>query len=443
MEGCSSSNLLTVEEAANVLAVSPCWIRRHEAELPAVRVGRLVRFNSSLLQRQFSGRMPTGKPLKPNGGRMLQRYQQGSLYKRGKTSKIWYGRFREDVQTATGTIIRRTRNVRLGTLTELPTRASASVRMQQQIASHKKPTVAMTFSELHDRWQVADVPTIKRTTADYYQKILRSHILPVFGNQQVASITRENVQVFLAEQAPKYTRNTLRGMRVSLGKVLTWAMDNDWLEKNPCSKLKLPNAGVSQRKHKPLTVEQISAIVEKLKEPYATLVLFLAVTGLRIGEAIGIRWADFDGDMLTVSRTIYDGKPQSPKTESSNRSLPIPASLMMRMRALKGTEYVFRSREGTPVNPGNALKRYIRPVADSLNIQLHGWHDFRRTVATKLLRDGESPKVVSGILGNSVEILLKSYDLTETENFRAPLEQIANRLLPVVTKTAVAAAGQC
>ena len=78
------------------------------------------------------------------------------------------------------------------------------------------------------------------------------------------------------------------------------------------------------------------------------------------------------------------------------------------MESPKGTEYIFRSREGTPLNPGNALKRYIRPVAKDLNIQLHGWHDFRRTVATKLLRDGESPKVVSGILGNSVEILLKS-----------------------------------
>src|ERR1700686_4940701 len=54
--------------------------------------------------------------------------------------------------------------------------------------------------------------------------------------------------------------------------------------------------------------------------------------GLRIGEAIGIKWSDFDGDVLTVSRTIYEGKAQSPKTQKSVRSLPIPAPLLERMR---------------------------------------------------------------------------------------------------------------
>lgn len=95
------------------------------------------------------------------------------------------------------------------------------------------------------------------------------------------------------------------------------------------------------------------------------------------------------------------------------RQLPIPAVLIERMRALGETEsgYVFRSRRGKSVNPGNALKRYVHPIVQSLGIQLHGWHDFRRTIATNLLRNGESAKLVAGILGNSVEILLNAYDL--------------------------------
>ena len=366
---------------------------------------------------------------------MLQRYQRGYLYKRG-ASKVWYGRYREDSWSSDiQKIIRRTRNVRLGTLVELPTRAAASIRLQEKIAS-KKPNTGMIFSELYEKWEIADVPTMKETTASYYKKILRAHVLPVFGDKEISSISREDVQIFLAEQAPKYTRNTLRGMRVSIGKVLSWAVDCGRLEKNPCSKVKLPKPGKEETIHKSLKAEQITAIAEKLDEPYSTLVLFLAVTGLRIGEAIGIRWSDFDGDVLTVSRTIYDGKPQSPKTKKSVRSLPIPEGLISRMRELGGSEYVFRSRTGTPVNPGNVLKRYIRPVARELKIDLNGWHDFRRTVATGLLRKGESAKLVSDILGNSVEILLKSYDLPEVENFRVPLTQVAEALLPSVTKPA-------
>ena len=163
----------------------------------------------------------------------------------------------------------------------------------------------------------------------------------------------------------------------------------------------------------------------------------LAITGLRIGEAIAIRWADFERDVLKVSRRIYEGKEGTTKTEGSERSLPIPRLLLERMRALRGDGWVFRSREGTPVNPGNALKRYIRPAASELGIAIGGWYDFRHTLTTGLLRSGVDPKVVSEILGRSdVKITLDIYDHPNIENFRDPLDHIAGQLLPDVTQMA-------
>jgi integrase len=209
-----------------------------------------------------------------------------------------------------------------------------------------------------------------------------------------------------------------------------------WLEKSPCAGIKLPRAG-KRIKRTVLKPEEVVAIAQKLQEPYATLVLFLAVTGLRIGEAIGIKWSDLDGDVLRVRRTIYEGKADTTKTEHSNRSLPIPDLLLSRMRSLNSTDWVFCSREGTSLNPGNALKRYIRPVAQELGIALGGWHDFRHTVTTRLLRSGVSPKVVSEILGHSdVEITLNVYNHPEIRDFRAPLNDVANQLLRDVMKSA-------
>jgi integrase len=281
------------------------------------------------------------------------------------------------------------------------------------------------------------VPTIKASTANYYQKLIRAHILPHFGQQQISTIGRYEVEKFLAEQAKTYCRNTLRGMRVSLGRVLSWAVVCGWLEANPCSGVRLPRAGgrIIRTVLKP---DQVVAIAQRLHEPYATLVLFLAVTGLRIGEAIGIKWSDFDEDVLKICRRIYEGKADTTKTQGSNRSLPIPALLLKRLRSLGGTEWVFRSRENTPINPGNALKRYIRPVTKALGIPLGGWHDFRHTLTTGLLRSGISPKVVSEILGHSdVEITLNVYDHPEIEDFREPLAAVANQLLRDVTKSGV------
>jgi Phage integrase, N-terminal SAM-like domain len=335
----ANSNLFDVPGVARLLGVSESWVRRHAMELPTVRVGRLIRFDAALILRKFSGRITAGKPLdeaSTERTRMIQRNQKGFVYKRG-ASKVWYGRYRDDVLARNGAI--------------LP-RADAVILLQRRMAS-QKPRTTMTLTELHQRWEAAEVPTIKPTTANYYQKILRAHILPVFGEREVVRIQREDVQLFLAEQAPKYSKNTLRGMRVSMSRVLTWATENGWLEKNPCSKVRLPDCGKEERAYKPLKAEEIIALAGKLDEPFSTLVLFLAVTGLRIGEAIGIKWSDFEGDVFTVSRTIYEGKAQSPKSKKSLRPLPIPAELLKRMQALGGSEFVFRSRAGTPLNPGN------------------------------------------------------------------------------------------
>jgi integrase len=93
------------------------------------------------------------------------------------------------------------------------------------------------------------------------------------------------------------------------------------------------------------------------------------------------------------------------------------------------SEWVFCSEAGTPVNPGNALKRYVRPVVTGLGISLGGWHDFRHTLTTTLRRDGVHPKIVSGILGHSrVNLAMDVYDHATVQDFRQPLERLEARM---------------
>ena len=428
--------LLTVRDSAVLLGVSQSWVRRHARELPTVRVGRLVRFDSALLQRQFQGKYTAGNRLKPEGVKQmslrLRRYQRGYVYKTGKKIRIWYGMFREDIPQPDGRFVRRQRNVRLGTLSEFPTRAAAYEELSRRMG--RKPSVELTLAELVERWKVAVVPTLKSTTATCYLNAIRSRVIPVFGQREVSSIGRYDVETFLAKGAQMYCRNTLRGMRASLGRVLSWAIACGWLEKNPCAGVKLPHAG-KKVKRTILKPDETIAIANSLGEPYSTLVLFLAVTGLRISEAIGIKWTDFTNDVVHVSRRIYDRKEGSTKTPRSDRSLPIPESLLARMRLLGKGEWVFRSRSATPVNPGNALKRYIRPVARELGIAIGGWHDFRHTLNTRLRKRGWSARVRADILGHSsLDITEHIYDHSDSEDFRAALGEIENELLRDVTK---------
>jgi integrase len=301
----------------------------------------------------------------------------------------------------------------------------------------KQLSVELTCSGLVERWKAAVVPTIKTPTATYYLKMLNVHVLPAFGRKEISSIGRYDVEAFLAERAQRYCRNTLRGMRVSMSRVLSWAVACGWLGKNPCAGVKLPHAG-SRIKRTILKPEETIAIASKLDEPYSTLILFLAVSGLRISEAIGIKWVDFEGDVLHISRRIYEGKAGSTKNDKSDRSLPIPSSLLARMRLLGTGEWVFRSRAGTPLNPGNVLKRYVRPVVQGLGVKIGGWHDFRHTLATRSLKKWPTI-VVSEILWHSdVHTTPSVYQHVETEDFRAPLNELADELLRDVTKSSSA-----
>jgi excisionase family DNA binding protein len=220
--------LLTVVETATLLNVSESWVRRHARELPSVRLGGHLRFDRALLLRQIERKLSAGSPLKPErGSAMIQprRYQQGYVFKTGKKVKTWYGMYREDVRKADGTLMRRQRKVRLGTLAELPTKSAAAARISQLLAN-SEPTLEMYFSDLVQNWKEAVIPTLKPESARYYEKMLRLHVAPEFDTMQVAAITRHHVRTFLAGKVPRgYSRSTMKGMLTSLSSVLEYAVE--------------------------------------------------------------------------------------------------------------------------------------------------------------------------------------------------------------------------
>jgi len=393
-----------------------------------------------LLLGKFQGSVSVGNRLKPEGKTPMvkRRFQKGCLLKKGKRGQqVWYGVFREDTPNADGGFIRRQRCVRLGSVSEFPNRDMAREKLSALM--NLKPSVEMPFSELVQRWTELVVPTLKDSSAALYSYNLKRYVLPVFCTQSVSKIDREDVETFFARMAKTYRRNTLRAMRASLSTVLSWAVEHKWITENPCSDVKLPKTG-TKVKRAVLTPDNVKAIVSELEEPYATLVLFLSITGLRVGEAVGVKWSDFSGESLHVQRRIYERREGELKTDGSERFIPVPAALIERMKALcnleeqRGTQgtgdWVFKSRNGTPVDPKNAGNRYLRPAVRKLGIPMGGWHDFRHTLATQLLDQRHSAKMVAELLGHSnVTTLLTTYAHPKSEGLRGPLNERAAELL--------------
>ena len=108
-----------------------------------------------------------------------------------------------------------------------------------------------------------------------------------------------------------------------------------------------------------------------------------AETGLRAGEIAGLKLSDIEGESLTVSRTIWNLKDQSPKTENANRTLGLSPQLIslvwgqiVRQKA-KEHEYLFTSTNGTPWDMNAHRRRKLHPLLKSLEIPRAGFHAFR------------------------------------------------------------------
>jgi integrase len=139
----------------------------------------------------------------------------------------------------------------------------------------------------------------------------------------------------------------------------------------------------------------------------------------------------------TATERISNGEIGDVKSKNGVRGLPLDPALVSRMLQLGPGEWIFRSRRGTPINPGNALKRYIRPAAKAAGIVIGGWHDLRHTLNTTLRRDGVDPGVRSRILGQSgTSLATDVYDHPDASDCTQPLAVVAGRLLQDVTKTA-------
>lgn len=148
---------------------------------------------------------------------------------------------------------------------------------------------------------------------------------------------------------------------------------------------------------------------ERTKRRYFALFALLAGSGLRVGEALALRPEDFSPDcrVVHVARSLYRGKEQPPKSESSIREVDIPDALAAVMRdCVKGkTGYLFATRFGPPFSQRNLLRTLHEFAGESI-----GFHAFPR-FRCSVLEVADTPGTLQDIwLGHAPKsIREKSY----------------------------------
>ena len=287
-------------------------------------------------------------------------------------------------------------------------------------------------------------PRAKDRTLLKYCRSGQLHILPELGSYELNDISVPILQGFVATLSGKgLASGTVSGIISVLKQSLTKAAELGMVTGVPSYAITRPR-GRERRIECFTKAEQkrIEAYLSVTDSPRLFGILLCLYTGLRVGELLALRWRDVDlrQGALTVNGTCYDswqnGKYvkilDTPKTESSGRTIPIPKQLTPRLREIRKNsccEYVIEG-SGPYGAEVRTYQRSFSGLLRKLKIPHRGFHSLRHTFATRALECGMDVKTLSDILGHTnPTVTLKRYAHSLMEHKTQMMNKVGRLLL--------------
>ena len=288
----------------------------------------------------------------------------------------------------------------------------------------------MTIGEWADRW-LATKGNIKETTRFGYEALLRTHILPAWGDVQLAAITHERVAAWVAALRTELSASWTRQAHGVLSQMLSLAVRDGRLARNPANGVPLPRPAKPDKRY--LSHEDVEALANASGE-YRVVILFLAYTCLRYGEMAGLRVGKLDllRRRATISEAVAEVNGRAvfstPKTHQV-RTVPIPRFLVRDLAEIvegkAPDDLVFTSPEGGLLRLSNFRRKVFDPAATEAGLDRLTVHELRHTAASLAVSSGASVKAIQTMLGHaSAAMTLDVY----SHLFADELEDVADKM---------------
>ncbi len=247
-------------------------------------------------------------------------------------------------------------------------------------------------------------------TVKTYRGYIRKWVKPRWGSFYLDEVKAVDIEAWL-RRLP-IARSSRAKIRNVLSILFNHACRYELFDRNP---MRFVRQGAKRRSAPVvLTALEIRALVDHLALRERTLVLLAVSTGLRQSELFGLKWrdVDFQHGELSVTRSIVFGVVGRCKTESSQKPVPLHPQLGEALSIWRKTckfigydDWIFASRLHKGRRPywgASILRKYVRPVAESININKRiGWHTFRHTYSTLLRSVGAEFKVMQELMRHS------------------------------------------
>ena len=285
------------------------------------------------------------------------------------------------------------------------------------------------FYEYAENWyKLKKEPFISAASRSSYKSMFLKHLLPAFGLQRLTVIDADQLQEFLNGFAGQ--SKSLITLAVGILKnIFSNAYVEGIIPRDPTVALVRPKS-LTRSERRPLTKSETQRILHFAREhPDGLLLAVLYYTGVRRGEALGLKWGDFDfkEDQVHIQRdidftgsTAHEG---SLKTAAADRYIPVPPELKELLLKSKGTvgEYVFHTANGKPLSQATFKRLWCRLMLEAGCVE---WrvkkpdtsrendilkcvkpiitpHYFRHNYVTMLYEAGVDPLIAMKIVGHT------------------------------------------
>lgn len=322
--------------------------------------------------------------------------------------------------------------------------------------------IPITLADLVHKHLFTNVQsTVANSTFEKYYRFYNKHIKNTkIGDKKISDLKYSDIQLFFNDKVKKkedenddtkLVPRSLKTLKHIIQQSLDFAIKDNLLRINPCVDIKIPTSDIPKKEIEILTLQEQEKYISVLgSTKYKLLFLTALFTGMRLGELIALKWTNVDlkENTITVSEsykrtTVYkpDGTSEritdkkTPKTQNSNRLIPIPKQLSKLLKEHKlssKSDYVFSCSSGRYVAANN-IGRIQVTLCKKADIPYKNFHALRHTYATRLIENGTDIKTVSKLLGHTdIQTTLNIYVHSTDESKKSAVEILGNQFAHII-----------
>jgi integrase len=256
----------------------------------------------------------------------------------------------------------------IGTKREFPTKAlawkAAKLLAEKQPAIHT--IAALTVKALVTQYREEKMPE-RYSTRRSYDAWLNNHVIPKWGECEITAVQARPVELWLQSLTltPR-SRAAVRGLIRILWDFAMWSGSVP-TQRNPMELVTIKGASKRTTKPRSMTVEEFQLFVHQLGEPFHTISLVCVCFGLRISEALALKWGDVDwlNGTLSVQRGIVRQRVDDVKTETSHKAITVSENMLEALKTWKQTAQFSAQQDWVFASPAQLGR--LPWSADSVN----------------------------------------------------------------------------